>query len=53
VPHDATRIRLVVLDWAGTAVDHGSRAPVMRGDAQKAHGASAHHQRLPETGNTA
>jgi phosphonoacetaldehyde hydrolase len=28
VPHDATRIRLVVLDWAGTAVDHGSRAPL-------------------------
>jgi phosphonoacetaldehyde hydrolase len=29
VPHDATRIRLVILDWAGTTVDHGSRAPLM------------------------
>jgi phosphonoacetaldehyde hydrolase len=29
VPRDATRIRLVIFDWAGTAVDHGSRAPVM------------------------
>jgi len=25
----------------------------MRGDVHPAHGASAHHQRLPETGNTA
>jgi phosphonoacetaldehyde hydrolase len=29
VPRDAIRIRLVVFDWAGTTVDHGSRAPVM------------------------
>ena len=29
MPRDETRIRLVVFDWAGTAVDHGSRAPVM------------------------
>jgi phosphonoacetaldehyde hydrolase len=29
VPRDGTRIRLVILDWAGTAVDHGSRAPLM------------------------
>jgi phosphonoacetaldehyde hydrolase len=29
VPRDESRIRLVVFDWAGTAVDHGSRAPVM------------------------
>jgi phosphonoacetaldehyde hydrolase len=29
VPRDETRIRLVVFDWAGTTVDHGSRAPVM------------------------
>ena len=29
MPHDAARIRLVIFDWAGTAVDHGSRAPVM------------------------
>jgi phosphonoacetaldehyde hydrolase len=28
VPHDQTGIRLVILDWAGTAVDHGSRAPL-------------------------
>jgi phosphonoacetaldehyde hydrolase len=29
VPPDETRIRLVILDWAGTAVDHGSLAPLM------------------------
>ena len=29
MPRDETRIRLVVFDWAGTTVDHGSRAPVM------------------------
>jgi phosphonoacetaldehyde hydrolase len=29
VPRNATRIRLVIFDWAGTAVDHGSRAPLM------------------------
>jgi phosphonoacetaldehyde hydrolase len=29
VPRDETRIRLVILDWAGTAVDHGSRAPLV------------------------
>jgi phosphonoacetaldehyde hydrolase len=29
VPRDEKRIRLVILDWAGTTVDHGSRAPVM------------------------
>jgi phosphonoacetaldehyde hydrolase len=28
VPRDQTRIRLVIFDWAGTAVDHGSRAPL-------------------------
>jgi phosphonoacetaldehyde hydrolase len=28
MPHDATRIRLVVFDWAGTTVDHGCLAPV-------------------------
>ena len=28
MPRDETRIRLVVFDWAGTAVDHGSRAPL-------------------------
>ena len=28
MPPDETRIRLVILDWAGTAVDHGSRAPL-------------------------
>jgi phosphonoacetaldehyde hydrolase len=28
VPRDESRIRLVILDWAGTAVDHGSRAPL-------------------------
>jgi phosphonoacetaldehyde hydrolase len=27
--NNASRIRLVVLDWAGTAVDHGSFAPVV------------------------
>jgi phosphonoacetaldehyde hydrolase len=29
VPRDVTRIRLVILDWAGTTIDHGSRAPLM------------------------
>jgi phosphonoacetaldehyde hydrolase len=29
VLHDETRIRLVILDWAGTTVDHGSRAPLL------------------------
>jgi phosphonoacetaldehyde hydrolase len=29
VPRDAARIRLVILDWAGTTVDHGSWAPLM------------------------
>ena len=29
MPCDATRVRLVIFDWAGTAVDHGSRAPLM------------------------
>jgi phosphonoacetaldehyde hydrolase len=29
VPRDGTRIRLVIFDWAGTTVDHGSLAPVM------------------------
>lgn len=29
MPHDQTRIRLVIFDWAGTAVDHGSWAPLM------------------------
>jgi phosphonoacetaldehyde hydrolase len=29
VPRDGIRIRLVIFDWAGTAVDHGSRAPLM------------------------
>jgi phosphonoacetaldehyde hydrolase len=28
VPRDETRIRLVVFDWAGTAVDHGGRGPL-------------------------
>ena len=28
MPREATRARLVILDWAGTAVDHGSRAPL-------------------------
>lgn len=27
--HGETKIRLVVLDWAGTTIDHGSRAPTM------------------------
>lgn len=29
MPHDAPRIRLVIFDWAGTTVDHGSRAPLV------------------------
>ena len=29
MPRDATRIRLVIFDWAGTAVDHGSRGPLI------------------------
>jgi phosphonoacetaldehyde hydrolase len=29
VRRDATRIRLVIFDWAGTTVDHGCRAPVL------------------------
>jgi phosphonoacetaldehyde hydrolase len=29
VPWRAVKIRLVVFDWAGTTIDHGSRAPVM------------------------
>jgi phosphonoacetaldehyde hydrolase len=29
VPRDGTRIRLVIFDWAGTAVDHGSLGPLM------------------------
>jgi phosphonoacetaldehyde hydrolase len=29
VPRDAIKIRLVIFDWAGTTIDHGSRAPVM------------------------
>jgi phosphonoacetaldehyde hydrolase len=29
VPRGETRIRLVIFDWAGTAVDHGSRAPLL------------------------
>jgi phosphonoacetaldehyde hydrolase len=29
VPRDETRIRLVIFDWAGTTVDHGSRAPLV------------------------
>jgi phosphonoacetaldehyde hydrolase len=29
MPRDATGIRLVVFDWAGTTVDHGSLAPLM------------------------
>jgi len=27
--HDPRRVRAVVLDWAGTTIDHGSRAPVI------------------------
>ena len=27
--HDDGRIRAVLLDWAGTAIDHGSRAPAL------------------------
>ena len=29
MPRDGTRARLVILDWAGTAVDHGSRGPLI------------------------
>jgi phosphonoacetaldehyde hydrolase len=29
MPRDETRIRLVIFDWAGTTVDHGSLAPLM------------------------
>lgn len=29
MPRDEIRIRLVILDWAGTAVDHGCRAPLL------------------------
>jgi phosphonoacetaldehyde hydrolase len=29
VPRDKTATRLVIFDWAGTAVDHGSRAPLI------------------------
>ncbi len=29
MPPEATKIRLVVFDWAGTSIDHGSRAPVV------------------------
>ena len=28
MPQGANRIRLVIFDWAGTTVDHGSRAPL-------------------------
>jgi phosphonoacetaldehyde hydrolase len=29
MPRDETRIRLVIFDWAGTTVDHGSLAPLL------------------------
>ena len=29
MPGSAPKIRLVIFDWAGTTVDHGSRAPLM------------------------
>jgi phosphonoacetaldehyde hydrolase len=29
VPHEAARVRLVIFDWAGTTIDHGSRAPLV------------------------
>jgi phosphonoacetaldehyde hydrolase len=29
MPRDKTKVRLVIFDWAGTTVDHGSKAPLV------------------------